>query len=57
VEKIKITRKEIEELYDIEENIPPIGVQDGDQIDVKEHEESWEEATERKDKENKWLSE
>ncbi len=56
-DKIKITRKELEELYDIEEDTPPIGVQDGDEVTVTEHQESWEEATERKDKENKWLSE
>ncbi len=51
-EKIKITRKEIEELYDIDDN-ENVKVQE-DEVSVKEiteHEETWEEATERKDKE------
>ncbi len=50
-EKIKITRKEIEEMYDIEES-PQVGlVSDGDEVTITEHQETWEEATERKDKE------
>ncbi len=53
--KIKITRKELEDLYDIEE---PKDTQNEDQVTVSEvYDETWEEATERKDKDNKWLSE
>ncbi len=56
-EKIKITRKEIDELYDIEEP-KEVGVSDGDKVTIEEvHDETWEEMTERKDKDNKWLSE
>ncbi len=51
IEKIKITRKEIEELYDIEET-PQVGVvSEGDQVTIEEVEETWEQMTERKDKE------
>ncbi len=49
-EKIKITRKEFDELYDIQEDN---SVQNEEEITVKEvpPEESWEDMTERKDKE------
>ncbi len=54
MEKIKITRKEVEELYDIQED----DSHQEDQVEITEIPvESWEEATERKDKDNKWLSE
>ncbi len=54
MEKIKITRKEIDELYDIEDD----SIQKEDEVTITEVPvESWEEATERKDKDNKWLSE
>ncbi len=56
-EKIKITRKEIEDLYDIEEDNT---VQKEEEITITENKpETWEEATERIDKENekKWLLE
>ncbi len=46
-EKIKITRKEIEDIYDIEESKDN---SDQTEFEVKEHEETWEEMTERKDK-------
>ncbi len=51
-EKIKITRKEIEELYDIQEE-PQKGIlSEGDTVSIDEVKpESWEEMTERKDKE------
>ncbi len=53
-EKIKITRKEVEELYDIQED----DSHQEDQVEITEIPvESWEEATVRKDKDNKWLSE
>ncbi len=49
-EKIKITRKEVEDLYDIEEDEDS---QKDDQVTIKEVPvtETWEEMTERKDKE------
>ncbi len=52
-EKIKITRKELDDLYDIEETPQEGLVSDGDEVTVKEVdlEETWEEMTERKDKE------
>ncbi len=54
-EKIKITRKELEEMYDIEEErLPAISGKDEDEVTITE---TFGEFTERKDKENKWLSE
>ncbi len=51
-EKIKITRKEIDELYDIEETPQAGAVSDGDVVTISENvPETWEEMTERKDKE------
>ncbi len=46
-EKIKITRKEIEDLYDIEE----IKDNSDQEVTITERDETWEEATERIDKE------
>ncbi len=40
-------------MYDIQESPQAGVVSDGDQVSIEEvHEETWEEATERKDKEN-----
>ncbi len=47
-EKIKITKKELEDMYDIQEDNSN---QKEDEITVTEVQETWEEATERKDKE------
>ncbi len=47
-EKIKITIKELEDIYDIEE--PKVN-SDQDEVTIEEvHDETWEEATERIDK-------
>ncbi len=59
-EKIKITQKELDEWYVIEDekDDKKAMLSEGDQATIEEvHEETWEEATERKDKDNKWLSE
>ncbi len=59
-EKIKITRKEIDEIYDIQDPEKDFAQEVGtpDEITVTEVKpETWEEMTERKDKDNKWLSE
>ncbi len=45
-------------MYDIEEAPQEKFVPQDDDITISEvHDETWEEATERKDKDNKWLSE
>ncbi len=54
-EKIKITKAEFEEMYqwtDEKEDSYQEGLaSEGDQVTITEHEETWEEMTERKDKE------